>query len=198
MFFHFGHRGHGGRHFGPRGRGGFGGGFPGGFEMAFGMEERGRGGRGRRMFGGDELRLILLKLIEEAPRHGYDLIREIEARSNGAYAPSPGVVYPTLTMLDDMDLIAEHKSDGAKKQFAITEAGSAHLAENAAEVAALFERLADLGERHARTHGGPVRRAMHNLKTVLAASVFDDEVDAERLHAIAEILDEAARKIERL
>nr|WP_152997847.1 PadR family transcriptional regulator [Sphingomonas sp. ATCC 31555] len=166
--------------------------------MAFAMGERGPGGRGRRMFGGDELRLILLKLIEEAPRHGYDLIREIEARSNGAYAPSPGVVYPTLTMLDDMDLIAEHKSEGAKKQFAITEAGTAHLAENAVEVAALFERLAQLGERHARTNGGPVRRAMHNLKTVLAASVFDEEVDAERLHAIAEILDEAARKIERL
>lgn len=202
MFFHFGHPGrhrHHDRHFGPRGRGGWGGEFPGGFGMVFGMEERGgRGGRGRRMFGGDELRLILLKLIEEAPRHGYDLIREIEARSNGAYAPSPGVVYPTLTMLDDMDLIAEHKSDGAKKQFAITEAGTAHLAEKAGEVAALFERLADLGERHARTSGGPVRRAMHNLKTVLAASVFDEEVDPERLHEIAEILDEAARKIERL
>lgn len=205
MFFYLGRHGHPnhhshshGRHGSPRGRGGWGGGFPGGFDMAFAMGERGQGGRGRRMFGGDELRLILLKLIEEAPRHGYDLIREIEARSNGAYAPSPGVVYPTLTMLDDMDLIAEHKSEGAKKQFAITEAGTAHLAENAAEVAALFGRLAELGERHARTSGGPVRRAMHNLKTVLAASVFDEEVDPERLHEIAEILDEAARKIERL
>ncbi|WP_447514071.1 PadR family transcriptional regulator, partial [Clostridioides difficile] len=59
------------------------------------------------MFDGTELRLILLKLIEEQPRHGYDLIREIEERSGGAYAPSPGVVYPTLTMLDDMGLIEE-------------------------------------------------------------------------------------------
>lgn len=196
MFFHFGHHGRHGRHFGPRGRG-LGGEFPGGFEMAFAMGgERGHGGRGRRMFGGDELRLILLKLIEESPRHGYDLIREIEARSNGAYAPSPGVVYPTLTMLDDMDLIAEQKSEGAKKQFGITEAGTAHLAEKAEEVAALFERLAQLGERQARTSGGPVRRAMHNLKTVLMTSAM--EGDADRLHAIAEILDDAARKIERL
>jgi DNA-binding PadR family transcriptional regulator len=167
--------------------------------MVFGMAaERGGGGRGRRMFGGDELRLILLKLIEEEPRHGYDLIREIEARSNGAYAPSPGVVYPTLTMLDEMELIGEQKSDGAKKQFAITDAGRAHLAEHARDVAALFERLAALGERQARTSGGPVRRAMHNLKTVLQTSAMGDEIDAERLHAIAEILDEAARKIERL
>ncbi|MHA6720747.1 PadR family transcriptional regulator [Sphingomonas sp. RS6] len=168
--------------------------------MMFGMapERGGGGGRGRRMFGGDELRLILLKLIEEAPRHGYDLIREIEARSSGAYAPSPGVVYPTLTLLDEMELIGERKSEGAKKQFEITEGGRAHLAEHAGEVAALFERLAALGERHSRTSGGPVRRAMHNLKTVLMATAMDEDTDAERLHNIAEILDEAARKIERL
>nr|WP_184168356.1 PadR family transcriptional regulator [Sphingomonas kyeonggiensis] len=171
--------------------------------MAFGFGGRGgfghgeRGGR-RRMFDGTELRLILLKLIEEQPRHGYDLIREIEERTGGAYAPSPGVVYPTLTMLDDMGLIEESKSEGAKKQFAITEAGTTHLAERAEEVEALFERLTQLAGMRARADGGPIRRAMGNLRTVLQERLAGESVDPDMLHNVAEILDEAARKIERL
>src|SRR4051812_5004142 len=150
------------------------------------------GGRGRRMFDGSELRLILLKLIEEQPRHGYDLIREIEARSGGAYAPSPGVIYPTLTLLDDMALV-ESRAEGARKAFAITEAGSAELREKQEEVDALFARLAALGEQQARTSGGPIRRAMGNLRAVLQERLSGSEVDPETLHEIAAILDEAAR-----
>jgi DNA-binding PadR family transcriptional regulator len=195
----------GGRHFGGGGFGGdarhFAMGWGGGRHgRGFGGPEFGGGERGgrRRMFDGSELRLILLKLIEEGPRHGYDLIREIEARSGGAYAPSPGVVYPTLTMLDDMDLIAEQKAEGAKKLFAITEAGTAHLAERAEEVTALFARLAQIGEAHARHNGGPIRRAMGNLRTVLQERMGAEGVEADMLHDVAAILDEAARKIERL
>ena len=70
----------------------------------------GRGRRGKRMFEGGELRLVLLKLIADQSRHGYDLIRAIEEATHGAYAPSPGVVYPTLTMLQDMGLIEEARN----------------------------------------------------------------------------------------
>jgi DNA-binding PadR family transcriptional regulator len=84
------------------------------------------------MFDGGELRLVLLKLIADETRHGYELIRAIEAMAGGAYAPSPGVVYPTLSMLDEMGLIAEQRSDDAKKRFAVTEEGRAHLAERVA------------------------------------------------------------------
>jgi len=192
-FHHGRERGHecGGRHGGPRGWSrGFGGGWG-------GMHPGREGGRGRRMFDGSELRLVLLKLIEEQPRHGYDLIREIEERSGGAYAPSPGVIYPTLTMLDDMGLV-EAKAEGTRKAFAITEAGTAELKEKAAEVEALFQRLAELGEHQARTSGGPIRRAMGNLRAVLQERLGGSEVDPETLHAVADILDEAARKIERL
>ena len=90
---------------------------------------RGRHGRGRRMFDTGELRLVLLKLIADQPRHGYDLIRAIEEMTDGAYAPSPGVVYPTLTMLQDMGLIEEQATEGARKAFAATKEGQAHLAE---------------------------------------------------------------------
>jgi len=111
-------RGFDGHHAGPRGRFGHGEGPRGGWsEDGPGF---GRGGGRRRMFDGGELRLVLLKLIAEKPRHGYDLIRAIEERTGGAYAPSPGIVYPTLTMLSDMGLIEEQTAEGARKLFAIT------------------------------------------------------------------------------
>ncbi|MBW4329627.1 PadR family transcriptional regulator [Stakelama sp. CBK3Z-3] len=182
-----------GRGWGPRG-----GGMPRGGEW---RDEGGRGGgrgRGRRMFDGGELRLVLLKLIADQPRHGYDLIREIEERTGGAYAPSPGVVYPTVTMLGDMDLIAEQESEGAKKIYAITETGTAHLEENAEVVAALMARLEAVASMRARTNAGPVKRAMVNLRTVLQQRLTDDETQEDTLHDVAEIIDEAARKIERL
>lgn len=187
MFFNH----HRGRHFGSRHGARQRGAFPNPW-MADDEAPRGR----RRMFDGGELRLVLLKLIEDAPRHGYDLIREIEERTGGAYAPSPGVVYPTLTMLADMEQIDE-QTGGTRKVFAITEAGKAHLAENAKAVEALMARLAELGSMRERTRGGPVRRAMMNLRTVLHHRLAE-EGDAETLHAVAAIIDEAAQKIERL
>jgi len=156
------------------------------------------GGRSRRVFDSGELRLVLLKLIEEQSRHGYDLIREIEERTGGAYAPSPGVVYPTLTLLADMDLIEEQKAEGAKKLFAITEAGKVYLENHADAVEALFARLAELGAMRAKTDGAPIRRAMGNLRSVLQNRLTEEDVDMELLHKVAEILDEAAQKIERL
>ena len=190
MFGHHHHR-HGGparghRQWGP-------------FTVEWDVRHEGRGGGGRRrMFAGDELRLVLLKLIEESPRHGYDLIREIEERTGGAYAPSPGVVYPTVTLLADMDLIGEQASDGAKKVYAITTAGQAHLTEREEQVAALMERLGALGEMRERSSRGPVKRAIGNLREVIQQRLGGGEVQQDTLHAIAEVLDEAARRIERL
>jgi DNA-binding PadR family transcriptional regulator len=158
----------------------------------------GGGGRRGRVFDGGELRLVLLKLIADAPRHGYDLIRAIEELTGGAYAPSPGVVYPTLTLLEDMGLIAEAKAEGAKKQFAITEAGTAELDTKADTVIALFARLSDIGTQRAKTDGAPIRRAMGNLRAVLQNRLSGDDVTADTLHDVAAILDEAAQKIERL
>ncbi len=193
MFFrHHGHDHGRGRGFGPRG-GGFG---RGGFEMRRGAGGEERGGGRRRVFDSGELRLVLLKLIGDQPRHGYDLIREVESLSGGAYVPSPGVVYPTLTLLADMGHIDESKAEGARKLFAVTDEGRAHLEEKAAEIAALFERLAELGARRERTEGGPVRRAMVNLHMAVRGAVHDKSDDI--LHDIAAILDEAAQKIERL
>ncbi|SJZ38933.1 DNA-binding transcriptional regulator, PadR family [Enhydrobacter aerosaccus] len=160
--------------------------------------DEGRGGRRRRVFDSGELRLVLLKLIADQPRHGYELIRAIEELTGGAYVPSPGVIYPTLTMLQEMGQIAEADAEGARKPFAVTPEGTAHLAEKKEEVEALFARLAELASIRERTDVASVRRAMRNLKTALLYRLERGDVKAETQHDIAAILDEAARKIERL
>jgi DNA-binding PadR family transcriptional regulator len=157
----------------------------------------GKRGR-RRMFDSGELRLVLLKLIADQPRHGYDLIRAVEEMTHGTYAPSPGVVYPTLTMLQDMGHIEETKGEGSRKAFAATDEGRAHLEEKADEVDALISRLEDLGSDQRKAGGAPIKRAVGNLLSALWHRVTRDEVDEKTLHDIAAILDEAAQKIERL
>ena len=151
------------------------------------------------MFDSGELRLVLLKLVEEQPRHGYDLIRELEDRSGGAYSPSPGVVYPTLTLLADMGLAEEAPAadGGARKLFAITEAGRAHLAERAEEVAAAFARLKSLAELRERTDAAPIARAMQNLRLALHNRLSQPGVDNAAVLEVAALIDEAAGKIER-
>jgi DNA-binding PadR family transcriptional regulator len=170
----------------------------GGFEFAWSMDgERGERGR-RRLFDGGELRLVLLRLIGDQPRHGYDLIRAIEERTGGAYAPSPGVVYPTLTMLADMGQIEEQASEGNRKLFAVTAEGQKTLDEKAEEIAALMARLDELGEMRERSEGSSIRRAVHNLRAVLRNKILQEEAEAETIHEIVALIDDLARKIERL
>src|SRR3990167_2501954 len=192
-------RGCGGRHAMHRGGRGFGH----GFGHGFGGGRRGGGGRGdrggrQRMFDSGELRLVLLKLIADEPRHGYDLIRQIEDLAGGSYAPSPGVIYPTLTLLDDMGLIDAQQSEGAKKLFAITDAGRAELDANSEIVGAALARLTAIGEETQRTDHASVRRAMGNLRQVLMNRLGDRDLDNAALHDIVALIDEAAQKIERL
>lgn len=174
---------------------GFGGGFGGSFHDAGDGPRR---GRRKRMFDGGELRLVLLKLIADEPRHGYDLIRQIEEMTGGAYAPSPGVIYPTLTLLDDMGHIGVTESEGAKKLFAITEAGREELDMHAKLVERLIARLTEVGASRQRGDSAPVRRAMGNLKAVLVNRLDDETLDEATLHAMVALIDEAAQKIERL
>ena len=157
-----------------------------------------RGRRSRRMFEGGELRLVLLKLIADEPRHGYDLIRAIEELTGGEYAPSPGVVYPTLTLLQDMGMIEEAAGEGARKPFQATDEGRKHLDERSDEVEALFERLSDLAPDERPTAGPAIGRAVKNLMTALSHRVGRDGLDEDLLHEIAAILDEAAQRIERI
>ena len=151
-------RGHGGhRH----GRGMFGRGGPGG------------PGRGRRMFGPGDLRLVLLALIEQQPRHGYDLIKAIETVFGGGYAPSPGVVYPNLSLLSDEGLISGVE-DGGKQVFSVTEAGKAWLDENRAAVDGVMQRMT-LAARMVSGEQAPdvVREALHTLRQAIVTKPGD-------------------------
>jgi DNA-binding PadR family transcriptional regulator len=126
------------------------------------------GGRGGRMFGHGDLRLVLLSLIAEKPRHGYDLIRAIEEKFGGAYAPSPGAVYPTLTLLEEQDYIASEAASGTKKLYQITDAGRAFLDENVVALKGIQSRM-ELAAQAYSMHSTPemVREAIRTLKQAL-------------------------------
>jgi DNA-binding PadR family transcriptional regulator len=166
-------------------------------DSGFGGSRRG-GRRSRRMFESGELRLVLLKLIADEPRHGYDLIRAIEDLTGGEYAPSPGVVYPTLTLLQDMGLVEEAAVEGPRKPFQVTEEGRAHLEEKADEVEALFDRLRDFAPKESHHGGATIGRGIQNLMTAVRNRVSRVGWDEDLTHEITAILDEAAQRIERL
>ncbi|HEY8434620.1 MAG TPA: PadR family transcriptional regulator [Sphingomicrobium sp.] len=170
------------------------------FHFDFNEEGWGGGRRGRRsrVFEGGELKLVLLKLIADQPRHGYDLIRAIEELTGGRYAPSPGVVYPTLTMLQDMGLVEEAEGGGGRKPFQITEAGTAHLDENREEADELFARLERLSPSHHGEGASPVWRAMRNLGMAIRNRLGHGDVNDDTLHELAALIDEFAQRVERL
>lgn len=155
-----------------------------------------------RMLAHGDLKLLALALIEEQPRHGYELIKLIEEKTSGAYSPSPGVVYPTLTFLEEAGY-ATAESEGAKKTYAITEAGREYLKENRGIADMILERLAAIGEKFARRRrdrdrdeqaDAPrlVEAALDNLRTA-AVKQIEKNADAETL--IVEILMRAAKDI---
>jgi DNA-binding PadR family transcriptional regulator len=197
---------------GPFGKTGAGGGFGGGFAGAFGDfagafgpgggRSGGFGGRGgprrRRLFDQAELQTLLLSLLAEQPRHGYDLIKEIETLSGGEYTPSPGVVYPALTFMEEQGVIAATEAEGSRKAYSATEEGRRQLESQAEAVSALRQRLEALAQAREKTDPAPVRRAMHSMKTALFDRLSQEGVSRDTVLAVAEIIDEAARKIERI
>jgi DNA-binding PadR family transcriptional regulator len=163
------------------------------------------GGRRGKRFSGEELRLMVLSLLDAEPQHGYQLIRGFSEKSGEAYVPSPGVLYPLLTLLADMGLVEEvaGEAGGSRRSFALTDAGRAELAANAEAVAAAFARLKEMAGETRRADPAPVRRAMMNLRTAAIQRLTQGEggggdAGEELAFRIAEIVDAAARQIERL
>jgi DNA-binding PadR family transcriptional regulator len=157
-------------------------------------EKHGHRGEGRRLFDYGELRLLVLALIAEHPRHGYELIKAIEERFGGAYSPSPGVIYPTLSWLDDMGYAAIDTEGANRKSYRITEEGQAFLAANRAAADALLSRTGPqgIGEVPAA-----VIRGMENLKVAVRLRLKRGALDETATQAIAAALDDAAQKVEK-
>ena len=159
-----------------------------------------RGGfepREGRLFDSGDLRLVILAMLAEKPRHGYEIIKALGERVGGGYSPSPGVVYPTLTMIEDMGYATPAQEQGGRKLFTLTAEGEAFLAENKAQVDAIFARL-DGAEGARQGDFGPVLRAMENLRMAVRLRVRRREGAAAVVQAIADTLDAAAKAIERL
>ena len=158
--------------------------------------------RARRMLAQGDLRLLALALIAEQPRHGYEIIKVLEEKTGGWYAPSPGVVYPTLTYLEEAGYVTA-QADGAKKLYTITAEGRAYLEENRDFVDALLERLNAVGERareyRSESDDKPkvprlVRSALENLREVAEQRLKNDP-DAEP--KVVEILARAAGELKK-
>ncbi len=155
-----------------------------------------RGGGPRRSFEQGELRWVILSLIAEKESHGYELIRAIEEKMGGAYSPSPGVIYPTLTLLEDLGYIAPVDAAGPKKAYAITPEGRAALEENKEQVEAIFARMDGFADR---AGGGPspkVIRAWENLRTALRLKARSGRLSEAQIAALAAALDQAAGAVE--
>jgi len=150
----------------------------------------------RRFFAHGDLRLVILRLIAEKPRHGYEIIKEIEERVAGAYSPSPGVIYPTLTLLEELGYVAVSPGEGARKLHEITEAGQAFLAANRSAVDALFARMEEANQARG---GGPapqILRAMENLKLALRLRLGRGPLTEAQVTAVTAALDAAAVSVE--
>jgi DNA-binding PadR family transcriptional regulator len=150
----------------------------------------------RRFFAHGDLRLVILRLIAEKPRHGYEIIKEIEERVGGAYSPSPGVIYPTLTLLEELGYVAVTPGEGARKLHQITEAGQAFLSANGPAVEALFVRMEQANQARG---GGPapqILRAMENLKLALRLRLGRGPLNEDQVTAVAAALDAAAVNVE--
>lgn len=162
-----------------------------------GLGERGLGGRhGRRIFGHGDVRLVLLALLAEKPAHGYELIKAIEEKLCGAYAPSPGLIYPTLTLLEEMGFVrAEEQADG-KKLYAATDAGREFLKVQRGRFDEISVRMSQAAEMQRRSDAPEIQRAMENLKMALRLKLQGGALAQEQIRLIAGFLDDAVRKIE--
>jgi DNA-binding PadR family transcriptional regulator len=181
--------------------------------MPWDPDDWGRRRRHRsRFFERGDLRLVILDLLAEKPRHGYEIIRALEERSGGFYAPSPGSVYPTLQLLEDVGHVTASQQ-GEKRVYAITDEGRAHLAEQRDSLDDIWGRFG--GQWGYRGHGGHRGHRGHwdqevaaelqgcwhefgRIARLVAQRLAAGRVDAAGLRRIREVLVEAARQIEEI
>ena len=151
------------------------------------------GPRGRRPFDYGALRMIVLAMIADAPRHGYELMKSIEERMGGGYSPSPGVIYPTLAWLEDMGY-AVPEAEAGRKRYRITAEGEAFLAANKPALDEIAARMGPDGRRSDAPD--PVRAAMHGLKRALRARFAQGGVDAAAAERLAAAINAASAAVE--
>jgi DNA-binding PadR family transcriptional regulator len=169
----------------------------GGFEMPGGGFGREFGQGRERMFDAGEIRLVILRLLSSEPSYGYQLIKTMEARLGGGYTPSAGVVYPTLTMLEEEGLISAAQTEG-KKVYSVTEEGLKYLEANKERVGQLFERLEETGRGFRRGRAPELMKAFMDLRGAVASKVWRRNATPEQIKKVAEAIHAAAKAIDEL
>jgi len=171
----------------------------GGFEGFVGRHGRGFGGFGggdrERLFDSGELRLVILNLVAEKPSYGYELIKAIEERLSGGYAPSPGVVYPTLTLLEEEGYATVSSTEGSKKLYTVTELGAEYLKTNQGVLQAILGRMEQAGKAFGRGRSPQIMRAFMNLNFALKLRAGQGNLSAGQTRKIADAIDAAAKAI---
>jgi DNA-binding PadR family transcriptional regulator len=162
----------------------------------FGGRHRHHGGGRRRVFDHGDLRFILLSMIAARPAHGYDLIKALEERMGGGYSPSPGVIYPTLTMLEEQGFAQVAATDG-KKLYQATAEGLAFLHANRPTVDAIQARIDEVARERSVVPDPRIIRAIENLKTALRLRLAGGPITDDRVRAIAAAIDAVAAEAER-
>lgn len=157
----------------------------------------GGGRRGGRMFEQGDLKLVVLRLLEEKPRHGYDIIKALEERSNGLYTPSPGAVYPTLQLLEEMGYARAVDDGNGRRIYEITDEGRKHLAEHRAAADDVFERVSNVAEAGVEAFG-ELAGAFGSLGRAAFRRASRARGDRELLRRVREIIEAAEREIEQL
>jgi DNA-binding PadR family transcriptional regulator len=185
-----------------------------GYGHRFGGRERGHCGRGQRGFGGwrherghgrgrermfdpGDVKLVILKLLSEQPSYGYQLMKSMEERLAGGYMPSAGIIYPTLTMLEEEGL-ATSAVESNKKVYSVTAEGMQFLEENKRRVEALFERLEEAEQGFRRGRAPEIMKAFHNLRGAVVSRVSRGNITPEQITKIAQAIDGAAKAIDEL
>lgn len=146
------------------------------------------------MFDPGALRLVVLGLIAEEPRHGYDIIKALEAKFQGAYSPSPGAIYPMLQMLEEADLVVS-QADGNKRLYSITDQGKAFLAENAAELARINEQI---DEASSDASGAALAQEAKGLVWSVFKRMREGSLSAEQVKQALDILKRAREDLGKL
>ncbi len=153
-------------------------------------------GRAGRLFEQGDLKYVILRLIEEKPRHGYEIIKELEGRFGGSYVPSPGTVYPTLTMLEDMGYARAVPEEGGKKVYEITDEGRKYLAEHSTTVDDIFERIARFVEGFTDTPMTELNQAFQRLARSTYKTATGHMGEKEMLEHLRDIIRRAADEVE--
>jgi DNA-binding PadR family transcriptional regulator len=159
---------------------------------------RGRHWKGRtgRLFEQGDLKYVILRLLEEKPRHGYEIIKELEGRFGGSYVPSPGTVYPTLTMLEDLGYARAVPEEGGKKVYEITDEGRKYLAEHSTTVDDIFERIAKFVEGFTDTPMMELNQAFQRLARTTYKTATGHLGEKEMLERLRDIIRRAADEVE--